>query len=235
LETTGHLLIGEKGEILSANKAFCDIIAAPAEDIVHRLVSDITAPPDREECAIAIERLRRTHQTFSISKRFIRADESLIWVTNTVSIMTTGTGEPVIVASIVPITDPAQYRSPAQLMRCARFMVTARSQRRIMFSQALVSDPGWDVLLGLYVAEGEGASLTGEGIAAMTAISARQLSHWVAILMECHLIEIEGDQPEAISGGGEMFLPLRLTALAHKKIEDYLAKLAIHQREFITV
>ncbi|HEX7783504.1 MAG TPA: PAS domain S-box protein [Sphingobium sp.] len=234
METTGHVLIDGEGGILSANKAFCDIIGSPTEQIVGRLVSELTAPPDREECAIALGKLRRTGQSFSISKRFIRADHSLIWVTNTVSIMTAGSVEPVVVASIVPITDPAQYRSPAQLMRCVRFMVTARAQRRNMFSQALVSDPGWDVLMGLYIAESEGASLTGRDIAESAEIGERLIGHWIAILMECHLVEIEGEYPDKVAGD-EMHLPLRLTALAHKKIEDYLAKLAIHQREFITV
>jgi PAS domain S-box-containing protein len=233
LETTGHVLIGQKGELLSVNDAFCDIIGAPEKDLVGRAVSDLTALADREECGIAIDRLRKTGRTFNISKRFIRADFSLVWVTNTVSLLRVGSRPPVIMASIVPIADPAQYRSPAQLMRCARFMISARSHRRKMFSQALLSDPGWDVLLGLYVAEGEGTSLTGQDIMVSAGLGEQLLTRWVAILAECHLIEIERDHREP-EPGNEMAQPLRLTALAHKKIEDYLAKLAIQQREFIT-
>jgi PAS domain S-box-containing protein len=232
LDTVGHALIDEAGDILSVNDAFSAIIGAPAQKLVGRSVEELTAPPDREECAIAIGKLRQTGRSFTISKRFIRADGSLVWVTNFVSIARIAIDRQILTASIVPVSNPSQYRSPARLMQCAKSILEQRKQLSLAFGSGLAPDPAWDVLLLAYVAEGEGASLMARDLAPSFGESQAQLSRWVVLLLESGLMEIEG-----LDGGSALQfqsdLPLRLTAKAHKKLEDELAKLAIQRRDLV--
>ena len=221
---TGHVLIGTRGELLSVDGGFCTLLQAEAAAIVGRLVLDVTAPPDRAECALAIGMLRETLQPFSISKRFIREDGSLRWVTNTVSITTPGAAPQTIVATIVPIDDPAQYRSPARLLECARLLLESRIDRSLAFDHALFSDPAWDMLLAAYIAEAEGRAVDCAGFAVSAGMTLPVSRRWLRLLVERDLIEMEAGTPL------DAHTAFRLTADGHARFESHLGGLAVKHR-----
>ena len=105
------------------------IMQAEIGSLVGRPVLDITAPADRLECGAAIDRLRATRMPFEVTKRFIRDDGGLIWVTNSVSMVGNGRDTDLIVATISPIVEPDAPRAPALLLDCARLLVELHVRR----------------------------------------------------------------------------------------------------------
>ena len=213
----GHVLIGSAGELLSMDAAFCDIMRLPEDEMRGRLVLDVTAPADRTECAMAIQRLRETGQPFEITKRFIRDDGSLVWVKNKVSI-TVGENQPeMIMATIEPIT-PREDRSPAMLLDMARVHINVRRNRAAVCDPSLFSEPGWDAILELYLAEAEGRSLDVAGLAQIVGKSTALTDRWIKALLHYRVIEIEYGNT-----GAEAAKSYRLTAETLVKLERFLA------------
>jgi len=220
----GHVLIGTQGEMLSVDRGFCALMQTDAAAIVGRLVLDVTAPPDRAECALAIGMLRETLQPFSISKRFIREDGTMLWVTNTVSITSPGAAPQTIVATIVPIDDPAQYRSPARLLECAQLLLESRIDRSLAFDHTLFSDPAWAMLLAAYIAEAEGKAVDCASFAVSAGMTLPVSRRWLRLLVERDLIEMEAGTP---LDGHTAFC---LTADGHARFESHLGGLAVKHR-----
>jgi PAS domain S-box-containing protein len=222
----GHVLIGAEGQLLDMDAAFCDIMHCDPQGIRGRMVLDVTAPPDRQECARAIATLRATHRPFVIIKRFIRDDGSLVWVRNTVSITMDGGGAQMVVATVEPVEPPVGNDSPAILLDVARFLVTTRRDRRTVCDPALFSEPGWDAVLAAYVAEAEGRAVDVATLATMLDHGPAMIERWVRALMQHGVLEIEYRNPSADAPKA-----YRLTSDTHRKLEDYLGRVRSQQRE----
>lgn len=222
----GHVLIGTQGELLDMDAAFCDIMHCDPQGIRGRLVLDVTAPADRNECARAIAHLRETHRPFVIVKRFIRDDGSLVWVRNTVSITMDGGSAPTVVATIEPVEAPIGHDSPAILLDVARFLVKARRDRGTVCDRALFSEPGWDAVLAAYVAEAEGRAVDVATLAAMLNHAPTTVERWVKALLQYNVLEIEYRNPSA-----EAPKAYRLTSDTHRKLEAYLTSIRPQHRE----
>jgi PAS domain S-box-containing protein len=214
----GHVLIGAGGELVSMDAAFCDIMRLPEDAMRGRYVLDVTAPADRNECAMAIQRLRDTGEPFEITKRFIRDDGSLVWVKNSVSI-TIGDDRPgTIMATIEPVV-PREDHGPARLLDAARRHIAVRKDRASVCNPAFLSDAGWDAILAIYVAEAEGRSLDAARLASLIGQTPGHAERWVKALLHMHVIEIEYANPQAETAKG-----YRLTAETHRKLEVHLAR-----------
>lgn len=230
MSAMGHVLIGSEGEFISLDAGFCSIMQSEAQALIGRLVLDLTARPDREECALAIRTLRHTMQPFTISKRFLRDDGTMIWVTNRVSITDWGGGPRTIVATLTRIADPDQYRSPARLLECARLLFASGIDRSLAFDRTLFSDPAWDMLLAAYIAEAEGDLVDCASVARATDVTPWMARGWLRVLIDKGLIEMEITRADDSATG-----PFRLTATGHALFEDHLAGLAVKHRDALTV
>jgi hypothetical protein len=199
---------------------FCDIMRAERSDILGRPVLDITAPADREECGEAIRRLCDTGQSFRLDKRFIRDDQTLVWVTNTVSLMRGAGGPDMIVATIDPLIEDS-HRQPARLLMSARFLVACKNDRAAVCDPSLFSDTAWDAILAAYIAEAEGGAVDVPTLAARLAIGVERAARWVTVLIGQGVLEVETRRADAYSA--KCF---RLTAATHRLLEDHLSRVA---------
>ncbi len=215
----GHVLLDSSGQLLSVDRAFCDIMHAEPAALVGRKVLDVTAPADREECGIAIAHLLDTRTPFRISKRLLRENGTLVWVVNAVSLVEGGGGPELVVATIDPIVDLDEPRRPAQLLDCAQFLATCRDDRAAVLDTGLLTDTAWDIILAAYVAEAEGRAITINTLAAQLDLQPARALRWINILLAKRIVEIETRQADAVSA--KAFL---LTASAHRRLETYLAK-----------
>lgn len=212
----GHALLGTRGEVLSLDAGYCSILGTGADEIVGRCVLDVTAPADRVTCATLMRDLVATREPFQVSKRFMRSDGSVIWVSNTVSIIAFGDAPPMVVSTIVPIAAP-DARTPANLLDCARFLLSSRRDRAGAFDTTMFIEPAWDMMLTAYVAEAEGAALDLDALARAASMSATSAERWVRALIQEGLLETE------VSCGPAG--PYRLSDRAHQQFEDYLSGL----------
>ncbi len=75
------------GRFVTTNDKFCDIAGyACAEILAHRW-QDLTHPDDLEAGLESTRRMVATHEPFSVEKRFIRGDGSVVWTNLTISPM----------------------------------------------------------------------------------------------------------------------------------------------------
>ena len=214
----GHVVIDDLGQLVNVDRGFCDIMNADPASLIGRQVNDVTAPADREECAVAIASLMATRTPFRISKRFLRDDGRLIWVVNSVSLVEGRSGSDLIVATIDPINAVDEPRAPARLLDCARFLVTCRHGRGDVLDRGLITDTAWDIMLAAYVAEAEGGTITVAALTMMLDLPPARIARWIDILLARKAIEIETREADAYSA--KVF---RLTSDAHRRLETHLA------------
>jgi PAS domain S-box-containing protein len=87
--------VAANGRFLRVNDKLCTIVGYPREELLGLSFQDITHADDLEA---ALELVRQVLSggitTYSIEKRYIRRNRSLVWVNLTVSLVRTAAGEP---------------------------------------------------------------------------------------------------------------------------------------------
>ncbi|MBW4649868.1 MAG: PAS domain S-box protein [Kastovskya adunca ATA6-11-RM4] len=91
-----------EGRFTRVNQKFCDIVGYSREEMLTKTFPDITHPDD---LGTDLEHVRslltgKTH-TYSLEKRYIRKNQSAIWVQITVSLVRTSTKKPKYFLSVV--------------------------------------------------------------------------------------------------------------------------------------
>jgi PAS domain S-box-containing protein len=98
------------GRFVQVNQRYCDIVRRSAEELSRLRLQDITHPDDLPR---SLELLRPMIEgngpPFVIEKRYVRPDESSVWVTNSVSFVRDRDGKPRnVVAVSLDLTDRKQ-------------------------------------------------------------------------------------------------------------------------------
>ncbi|MBD2448366.1 PAS domain S-box protein [Nostoc sp. FACHB-152] len=87
--------VGLDGRWLLVNQRLCDIVGYTPQELELRTFQEITHPEDLEAALKYVnEMLIGIIQTYTMEKRYIRKDSSIIWVNITVSLTHTSAGEP---------------------------------------------------------------------------------------------------------------------------------------------
>lgn len=214
----GHVVLDLAGHMRGLDQHFCAIMRAEWADLIGRPVLDITAPADREECGEAIRLLCETGKSFRIDKRFIRDDGTLVWVTNTVSLMQGTDGADMVVATIDPLIADDE-RQPALLLSGAHFLEACKADRSSVFDTALFPDTAWDILLTAYIAEAEGRAVALLDLETRLGITHESAARWVNLLIGQGALEVETRLSSAHSAKC-----YRLTGATHRVLEDHLAR-----------
>ena len=102
----GHALTNEEGRFIQVDQTLCRLLGFQRPDLLQRSIHDITHPEDWPSNGPLLERLRTRDESFTIVKRYLRADGSVIWVQNYVSMLRDGEGRGTISALIRPVLPP---------------------------------------------------------------------------------------------------------------------------------
>lgn len=104
------------GGLRRVNKKFCDIVGYSREEIQKLTFQDITHPDDLDaDLAYVEQMLAGEIQTYSMEKRYIRKDGSLIWVNLTVGLRRDPEGQPNYFVSVVE--DISQRKQAEKALR----------------------------------------------------------------------------------------------------------------------
>jgi diguanylate cyclase (GGDEF)-like protein/PAS domain S-box-containing protein len=91
----GLALVTPDGSWLLVNQKLCDIVGYTAEQLLERSLQDITHPDD---VALDLEQRERVLAgelaTYSMEKRYLRSDTSVVWINLTVSLVREASGAP---------------------------------------------------------------------------------------------------------------------------------------------
>ncbi len=104
------------GRFLRFNRRFVDIIGYAPTEILRRTFQDITYPDDLEIDVTQFQQLLAEEiQTYTIEKRYIRQDDSLVWVNLTVSLVRQPDGGPDYLIKVVE--DITQRKQAEEALR----------------------------------------------------------------------------------------------------------------------
>jgi PAS domain S-box-containing protein len=92
-----------EGRFLLVNDRACEILGRARKEVLSgaERMLDVTHPDDRPENVRLLRRMLETGEPFSIAKRYVRPDGSVIWVNNHVSLTRDATGKPRYVTALV--------------------------------------------------------------------------------------------------------------------------------------
>jgi PAS domain S-box-containing protein len=121
--------VSPTGQWLMVNRHLCEMLGYSAPELMKRTFQDITYPPDLAEDLRQVNRvLKNEIGGYSMEKRYVRKDGSLVWGLLTVSLIRNPDGSPAYFISIVQdIT--LRKRMEAELQR---------SENRLQLLQALL-------------------------------------------------------------------------------------------------
>lgn len=194
--TVAQCLAGDDHRIVACDDAFLEILGRPRGEVLGCHPLELTHQADRQLNATMLRRLQARGRSFSITKRYLRADGSLVWVTNTVAPVGDGIGRTGICATSTVIDRPINPSVIARNLAMARRLCAAFVTGKRLIGPSLLTSPAAEVLLALYVAEAEGRSSTGAQLAAMLQLSSDTSLRWLEVLHARGLIEVErGEQP----------------------------------------
>ncbi|MHC5598635.1 MAG: PAS domain S-box protein [Nostoc sp.] len=90
------------GHFLKANQTLCEILGYSQEEILNKIYKFITHPEDIQVHLNKLQQLIAGEvETFSIEKRYLHKNGSLIWVNVTVSLIRDPIGKPIYVIGVV--------------------------------------------------------------------------------------------------------------------------------------
>lgn len=203
----------ERLRILTVDDAYVELLGRPREAIVGRSPLDFTAPPDQSLNDSLLQQLDRDGRAFTITKRYVRGDGSLQWVSNHVSSFRDGLGPRRLLATCEVRTEPEIGIELARLRQDAINMVGTIGSAKRAFGADLIGSPALEALLHLHLAEMEGRSLTPRCIGVLIGQPEATTLRWLKVLEQRVLVEMER------AGPLESQTPLRITMQAQRMME----------------
>ncbi len=108
--------VGLDGQWLRVNQKLCDIVGYSHDELLQRTFQDITYPPDLDiDLAYVQQLLAGEIAAYSLEKRYLRRDGSMVWVNLTGSLVRDAAGAPSYFIAI--IEDISERRSAREALR----------------------------------------------------------------------------------------------------------------------
>ncbi len=98
----GFAQVGLDGKWLAVNQRLCDIVGYPRGELLGLTFQDITHPDDLDADLDNVRQLLAgSIATYSMEKRYVRKDGSLVWIELTVSLLRESSGDPKYFISVI--------------------------------------------------------------------------------------------------------------------------------------
>jgi len=154
--SVGIVYLSLDGRYLRVNPRFCAITGYPESELIGRLSDDMSHPDDRAGTAEGRRQvLEGRGDAYTRTKRYIRADGSVVWVDISVSLIRDATAAPMYLHVMVEdVTERVRAEAAA-----------AESRRQLQFALEGSSLALWDLHLSnrrVYLSEGWSVLMGGE-------------------------------------------------------------------------
>lgn len=127
-------------------------------------------------------------------------------------------GPRTVTLGMPPATHPSAAQAPSDLVAVARGVLESRRRRAAVFALAadIFHEPAWDLLLDLFVAEGEGRNPDLAAMCANAGIREQTALRWITSLEQLDLVRGHADP---VTGRPT----LRLTTRGQQAMATYLS------------
>lgn len=204
----------ERWRILTVDDAYTELLGRSRAELVGRSPLEFTAPIDQAFNDILLQRLERDGRAFAITKRYVRGDGALQWVSNHVSTFRDGLGPHRLMATCEVRSEPEIGNDLGRLRRDAINLLRTMGSAKRGFGEDLIGSPALEALLHLHLAEMEGRSLTPRCIAVLIAQPEATTVRWLKLLEQRRWVELERAEPLAAG------TPLRITIQAQRMMDS---------------
>jgi len=103
-----HVSLG--GRFIRVNQRFCDIVGYTQDEMLELRFQDITHPDDLEADLANVRRILDGEiTTYSMEKRYLRKDSSIVWVSLTVSLVRDESGDPRYFIAVIEDTTERKH------------------------------------------------------------------------------------------------------------------------------
>lgn len=130
-----------EGRFLRLNQRFCGIVGYTQEELCTLTFQDITHPDDLYlDVTNTNQVLEDKIKTYSIEKRYLRKDGSVVWVNLTVSLVREESGEPKYLIGVVQDISQRKETEKELAIEKERLDVTLRSKERLANALRSIGD-----------------------------------------------------------------------------------------------
>lgn len=208
-------LTDEQLLIVDADDHYVDALGMTRDALIGRSVLDITHPDDRAVNQQRAEALRNGGEPFSITKRYVAADGTDLWVTNHISLFHTGINRRMM--ATVQLLDRPPVDDERRVLRlAAERILVKRRLRADYFGHDMFGEPAFDLLLDLFVQGVAGRDTYTTSAAVASGASLTTALRTIAMLVERGLVERDADPVD------RRRVLLRLTEEGMRQMRDYL-------------
>jgi len=132
LAAVGICNVGLDGRWLKVNKRLCEIVGYKEEDLLSMTFQEITHPDDlKSDLDLFQQLMAKKIPSYSMHKRFIQSDGSVIWVNLTVALACDDAGEPTHVISV--LEDISRRKEMEKELNMAKDAADAANQAKSDF------------------------------------------------------------------------------------------------------
>lgn len=157
----GRGITAPTGEWVMVNDAFCEMVGRTREEMLALTSAAITHPDDVEPTLIQRQRTLAGEQSgYTLEKRFVRKDGSVMWATTSVAVVRDAAGAPLfLIGDVVDITErkraESQARGQAVTKELVRRMLQGIAHRGVA-SAGMMRDIGRDLASGVRASDTQG-------------------------------------------------------------------------------
>jgi PAS domain S-box-containing protein len=209
-------LVDEHMRVVDADDDYVAMLGYGRDLLVGRSVLEFTHQDDRTVNRQRSDALLAGGDPYSITKRYIAADGSAIWVTNHVSLFHTGTKRRQL--ATVEVLETPRVEDQRRLLRVAAERILAKRRLRSHFFQGeMFGEPAFDLMLDLFVQELSNRQTYTTSAAVASGAPLTTALRQITMLVERGLVCREADPVD------RRRVLLRLTSDGSKQMWDYLA------------
>lgn len=129
----GMALVSLEGHYLQVNRAICEILGYPEQELLNLTYKELTYPEDYEISMIEVERLNRGEQEdYTLEKRYIHAGGYPVWVSLSVSFVKDAEGKPLYYIAQIQNIEERKQAEAALREDAERLAAIISTQRAIV-------------------------------------------------------------------------------------------------------
>lgn len=204
-----HCVSSLEGIILQADQGFLDLLKRKKSDVVGVSYRQITDPRDLQRSADMLVALTDGAAPIRLQKRYLRPDGTSI----AANLLITRFSNPDRLITTLFWHDSGRDPPPARLWEAALRIRHVHDARVRILGSDLSTDPIGSLLIGLYLAEAEGRSISLDEAAIYAGIGSSTAVRWFRVLRLSKIVE----------GNADVSVDLRLTQLGLNRVEAVLA------------